>query len=178
MALAVAGAIVNGVSIVTGQTGLTVRALGVVGTVTLAGLVVAVASEWVTVSVTLTGHTAASSSQSRAKTARATVLTVWASGPVLAFITDPRCSDACGVEIAATVDVTFNTTQNQGSRIGGPAKRALALETWTSTALALTTLIVTGLITVQRAVPGEPSFTMALIRCWGVDAGGKGVAVM
>ncbi|KAF3839321.1 hypothetical protein F7725_018038 [Dissostichus mawsoni] len=70
-----------GVSVVSGQAGLTVRPLCVVGTVALAGLVVTVSSHRVTVAVTLTLHTALASRQRRSKAARATVLTLYESKP-------------------------------------------------------------------------------------------------
>lgn len=47
------------------------------------------------------------------------------------------------MKVAATVDITFNTTENQSGRVGRPAKGTFALKPWTATALALTTLIVT-----------------------------------
>lgn len=53
-----------GVSVVTRQAGLTVCSLSVVGAVALACLVVTVSSDWVTVAITLTWHTAAATSQS------------------------------------------------------------------------------------------------------------------
>lgn len=52
-----------GVSIITRQTGLTVWSLRVVSAVALARLVVTISSEWVTVAVALTWHTAATTSQ-------------------------------------------------------------------------------------------------------------------
>lgn len=60
----------------------------------------------------------------------------------LAFITDPRCSDAGGVEVAATVDVAFNTAENQGSWIRRPAQGAHALKERAAAALAHPTLVV------------------------------------
>lgn len=52
-----------GVSIVTRQAGLTVCSLSVVSAVALACLVVTVSSEWVTMAVALTWHTATTTSQ-------------------------------------------------------------------------------------------------------------------
>lgn len=52
-----------GVSVVTRQAGLTVWSLSVVGAVALARLVVTVSSERVAMAVTLTLHTAATTSQ-------------------------------------------------------------------------------------------------------------------
>lgn len=52
-----------GVSIVARQAGLTVCSLSVVGAVALACLIVTVSSKWVAMAVTLTGHTAAATSQ-------------------------------------------------------------------------------------------------------------------
>lgn len=61
----------------------------------------------------------------------------------LAFIADPWCCNTSGMEVAATVHITFNTTENQRSRVRCPPKGALTLKSWAATALALTTLIVT-----------------------------------
>lgn len=60
----------------------------------------------------------------------------------LAFITDPRCSNAGGVKVAATVHVAFNTAKNQGSWVGCPAEGAHTLKEWAAAALAHPTLIV------------------------------------
>lgn len=71
-----------GVPVVAGQAGLAVRALGVVGAVALARLVVTVSSQRVAVAVALTLHAAAASSQGRAEAAWAAVLAVGARGPI------------------------------------------------------------------------------------------------
>lgn len=46
------------------------------------------------------------------------------------------------MEVAATVHVTLNTTENQSGRVRCPAKGTFALKSWTATTLAFTTLIV------------------------------------
>lgn len=60
----------------------------------------------------------------------------------LAFVTDPWCSNTGGMEVAATVHVTFNTTENQGGGVRCPAKGAFTLKPRAATTLALTALIV------------------------------------
>lgn len=60
----------------------------------------------------------------------------------LAFITDPRCCNASGVEVAATVDVALNTAENQGSWVRCPTEGAHALKERAAAALAYPTLIV------------------------------------
>lgn len=61
----------------------------------------------------------------------------------MAFITDPWSSNTGGVEVAATVNITFYATQNQSSGIRCPAQGAFTLKPWAAATLALTTLIVT-----------------------------------
>lgn len=60
----------------------------------------------------------------------------------LAFVADPRCGDAGGVEVAATVHVALNTAENQGGWVGRPAEGAHALEPRAAAALAHPTLVV------------------------------------
>lgn len=63
-------------------------------------------------------------------------------GLTLAFVTDPWCSDTGGMEVAATVHITFNTTENQSGGVRRPAKGTFTFKPWAATTLALTTLIV------------------------------------
>lgn len=46
------------------------------------------------------------------------------------------------MEVAATVHITFNTTENQSGGVRRPAERTFTLKPWAATTLALTTLIV------------------------------------
>lgn len=152
--------------------------LGVVSAVALACLVVAVTLERVAVSVTLTGDTAAAPSQGGAEAPRSAVLTVRSCSPVLAFITDSRSSDTGGVEVAATVDVAFDTAQNQSGGVGCPTQGAFTLKPRAAAALTLTAFIVTSLVAVQRAVASVSSLTMTLIRGGSVDTSGERVTVV
>lgn len=60
----------------------------------------------------------------------------------LAFITDPWCSDTGRMEVAATVHITLNTTQNQRCRVRRPTEGAFTLKAWASAALAFSTFVV------------------------------------
>lgn len=82
LALAVARAVVSRVAIVSRQAGLAVWPLGIVGAVTLTGLVVTVASERVAVAVALARDAAAAACQRRTEATRTAVLTVMSCGPV------------------------------------------------------------------------------------------------
>lgn len=73
---------IPGVSVVTRQAGFTVWSLSIVGAVALSCLVVTVASERVAMTITLTGNTAAATSQGRTKAARTAVLTVRPCSPI------------------------------------------------------------------------------------------------
>lgn len=46
------------------------------------------------------------------------------------------------MEVAATVHITFNATENQSGRVGRPTKGTFTLKAGAATTLALTTLIV------------------------------------
>lgn len=106
------------------------------------------------------------------------MLTVRPCGPILTFVTDPRSSNAGGVEVAATAHITFNTTQHKSGRVRRPAQGTLALKPRAPATLTLPTFIVARLVTVQCAIPRVTSLTVALIGGGSVDARGEGVTVV
>lgn len=90
LALAVTRAVVSWVAIVSGQAGLAVRPLGIVGAVTLTRLVVTVASHRVAVTVALARDAAATARQRRTEATRTAVLAVMSRGPVWK---EPDCEE-------------------------------------------------------------------------------------
>lgn len=175
-----------GISIVTREAGLTVRSLSVVRAVALACLVVAISLLWVTMAITLARHAATTPSQGWTKAPGATLLTMRTSSPIwkrkhwyqgsifdhnksvfivrydgltLAFITDPWCCYAGRVEVAATVYITFDTTENQSGWIRRPPEGTFTLKPWASTTQTLTTLIVAPMWGIKKQRFKMPHFS-------------------
>lgn len=103
-----------GVSIVTRQAGLTVWSLGIVSAVALACLVVTVASERITMAVTLTRNTAATISKGWTKATWTAVLTVGPCSPV--WKTEKRLFEYnLGKHSGAVVSTAASQQEGSGS---------------------------------------------------------------